>query len=551
MLIRKSFHCFCFQILTHLVQVLGEDCTWPSWSPSCGQPSCPPCDKVDCLDEISPWDCPAGSRLVDSVLLGCCPACVQHRDYKEECHHPQGKYSLEFIAKTVELPCSRKTGAGEIERVLSISWQESPINPNISVPVVLSPECYPDLDCDPQTKTCQITKEDCTSHPCTCARADYRLWYEADDCTERFWNPDCDRSTGLYSPVQLKTAPGFNGQPDKGEEGSYRWCSDPKGNRLYGQEAVDWDISHMTCSCSRKYWELQQTKQVSANDGLDPWIQEGRSDVSLHCDEKGNYEELQCDKGRCWCIQPKTGEATSIVLPVTLWHLLPCYTRFTQEVEVGKQYLRRCESRVIGIQNLKQWFNKHGTHWKRQSGTVCDMDGSFAALICDDRSPNEMCYCVDKNNQILSQAEVMYEDRMTCRCQRDKHYGMTDLKCDAYGNYKADQKEGDDEYCVDSEDGYRTSGIVHSRPEKPCCIYQSNPPVPPTEHSNTPWMNMCAWIEGQNIIDWLGRDRTECGELAKCKKGQAINGDIHDWTCHPNDGSSTHCNEMLKECRPT
>jgi hypothetical protein len=31
------------------------------------------------------------------------------------------------------------------------------------------------------------------------------------------------------------------------------------------------------------------------------------SSRSLHCDKMGNYEELQCDRERCWCVNPKTG----------------------------------------------------------------------------------------------------------------------------------------------------------------------------------------------------------------------------------------------------
>ena len=29
--------------------------------------------------------------------------------------------------------------------------------------------------------------------------------------------------------------------------------------------------------------------------------------VSLHCDELGSYEQLQCDNGNCWCVHEQTG----------------------------------------------------------------------------------------------------------------------------------------------------------------------------------------------------------------------------------------------------
>lgn len=53
---------------------------------------------------------------------------------------------------------------------------------------------------------------------------------------------------------------------------------------------------------------------------------DGRLDVTLHCARNGNYEQLQCDSGVCWCADPKTG----VTLPGTrvvqegLWKLLPC-----------------------------------------------------------------------------------------------------------------------------------------------------------------------------------------------------------------------------------
>ena len=85
----------------------------------------------------------------------------------------------------------------------------------------------------------------------------------------------------------------------------------------------------------------------------------GRTDVSLHCTENGNYERLQCDNDRCWCVEELTGRARSMAVPASLWEWLPCFTRNDRHpaTEVyGGQYLRRCESRVVGIQKVKEWF---------------------------------------------------------------------------------------------------------------------------------------------------------------------------------------------------
>jgi hypothetical protein len=52
--------------------------------------------------------------------------------------------------------------------------------------------------------------------------------------------------------------------------------------------------------------------------------EQGRKDVTLHCDEQGNYEELQCDNGLCWCAEEKTGTPISRILPENMMIMLPC-----------------------------------------------------------------------------------------------------------------------------------------------------------------------------------------------------------------------------------
>ena len=38
--------------------------------------------------------------------------------------------------------------------------------------------------------------------------------------------------------------------------------------------------------------------------------------MSLHCDHIGNFEELQCDNGNCWCVLPQTGQIFIIIVIV-------------------------------------------------------------------------------------------------------------------------------------------------------------------------------------------------------------------------------------------
>lgn len=45
---------------------------------------------------------------------------------------------------------------------------------------------------------------------------------------------------------------------------------------------------------------------------------------TLHCDSKGNFEELQCDVGLCWCVEPKTGKLLSPMVPEQAMTKLPC-----------------------------------------------------------------------------------------------------------------------------------------------------------------------------------------------------------------------------------
>ena len=116
----------------------------------------------------------------------------------------------------------------------------------------------------------------------------------------------------MFDAVQFKAS--------REEEGQYRWCSSPRGNLikgemkfykvskgdlLYGKEQVTLEDSMMTCACSLKRWELEQTKIMSEGKIID-----GRKDISLHCTEDGSYETLQCDNGKCWCVEQKRGRLT-------------------------------------------------------------------------------------------------------------------------------------------------------------------------------------------------------------------------------------------------
>lgn len=58
--------------------------------------------------------------------------------------------------------------------------------------------------------------------------------------------------------------------------------------------------------------------------------QEGRTVVTLHCTQNGNFEELQCDSGLCWCADEYSGNPLvgTTVVQESLWTLLPCCEYF-------------------------------------------------------------------------------------------------------------------------------------------------------------------------------------------------------------------------------
>ncbi|KAK0157205.1 hypothetical protein PV327_011336, partial [Microctonus hyperodae] len=114
--------------------------------------------------------------------------------------------------------------------------------------------------------------------------------------TNSLWKPSCDDDDS-WSAKQCK------GETSNGK----CFCYNSKGSRIFGW--AWWkDSKNMTCACSRRRDELK---------GI-------RDDVSLHCSENGNYEELQCDNGLCWCVESKTGKPTQRIYPESVMNYLPC-----------------------------------------------------------------------------------------------------------------------------------------------------------------------------------------------------------------------------------
>ena len=190
-----------------------------------------------------------------------------------------------------------------------------------------------------------------------------------------------------------------------------------------------------------------------------------REDVTLHCDDHGNYEPLQCDSGRCWCMDPATGKVTSKALHENLKKVLPCYSN----AEDGNSYLRRCESRKVGKSKAKSILKLHGLHWVEGTDVSCDYDGSFGAVNCQGVSGSSDCKCVDKNNvQIKAFRQPLTQAHdMDCHCARDATLGVNQLLCSSNGNYQEIQTFNDIEYCVD-EDGFQKTPLFKKNVTDPC-----------------------------------------------------------------------------------
>lgn len=53
-------------------------------------------------------------------------------------------------------------------------------------------------------------------------------------------------------------------------------------------------------------------------------LAEGKNYISFHCDSNGNFEDLQCSNGLCWCVEPQSGKLISPVIPQKAMTKLPC-----------------------------------------------------------------------------------------------------------------------------------------------------------------------------------------------------------------------------------
>lgn len=106
------------------------------------------------------------------------------------------------------------------------------------------------------------------------------------------------------------------------------FCYAEGGERIHGW--AWWNqADNMKCACSRQRFEAEKS---------------GRLDVTLHCEPNGDYEELQCEMGICWCADKVDGhiKKDTFAVPDSLWTYLPCCRLMTFEFyrSIREKYLK-------------------------------------------------------------------------------------------------------------------------------------------------------------------------------------------------------------------
>ncbi|CRK99450.1 CLUMA_CG012578, isoform A [Clunio marinus] len=236
------------------------------------------------------------------------------------------------------------------------------------------------------------------------------------------WKPKCEID-GTYSPKQCR-----------GDKLTGRcFCYAEAGERVFGWK---WwrNADSMTCTCSRQRYKAEKS---------------GRLDVTVHCLSNGNYEDLQCDMGICWCADESDGHIVkgTFAVPEALWTYLPCYN----ESFHGDQYLRKCESAAFAQKIAQKKLINRGAINAVPRQIQCNYDGTYGEIIIE--NPLAFCQMPDGSKLNYAAPSKMMSD-MNCNCARDeKIFTMSgiefNLRCSNNGNYEPNQDQNGKIFCVD------------------------------------------------------------------------------------------------------
>ncbi|XP_042207846.1 uncharacterized protein LOC121856379 isoform X1 [Homarus americanus] len=375
------------------------------------------CQYIKCQEPVKAADCPIGTFYQQRVAqFGCCGACVRFKQKNDtECTGSiDPKFGGGYSSMTPDL-LDPEASSDPVNNTLVSSWCDFFLN------------CTEEGVCQP----------DNSDHGCRYVQDQYDSdldefpFYKVDFR----WRPSCTPE-GLYTEKQCK-----------GPYSNKRCvCVDAYGTSIYGK-AFSWQrdlYDNMNCMCSRRVWELQQ---------------EGVTSVTLHCQENGNYEPLQCEDDWCYCMDPDTALPYGSSFPDAMKEHLPCYNKTV----TGEQYLRRCESQYHAEHLLATHIQRKGVY-PPSTLLNCDDDGSFGGLQHD---LDGLARCYDQYDEMIAQPAVR-----DCNCARDKilfteAHLFTTLKCATpdqavAGQYYEIQVFGGTAYCVDP-DGVRAGPMVYSQ----------------------------------------------------------------------------------------
>ncbi|KAL3288061.1 hypothetical protein HHI36_002512 [Cryptolaemus montrouzieri] len=296
--------------------------------------------------------------------------------------------------------------------------------------------CEPGLKCG-TNKTCEVDITSCFKY--------YANVTGNSKMQKLLWTPDCQED-GSWASKQCK-----------GGAAGRCFCYDSKGERIFGNAFAD-NSANMTCACSKRKSEL-----------LDPTNLHNRTYVSFHCDEQGNYEELQCDTDHCWCVDTQTGELTSKIVPENSMTYLKCSGKLQ-----GSQYLRKCESVAFAQTKITEIMKTHGVISPNIQRISCESDGSYGPYTIT----NSQVTCVTRTNSVLQyQASIKDITSMDCNCAYDQdlynRIGKSfTLECQNNGNYKPFQSAYKDEtvksFCVDKDGNKKIDNVNVNETDSYC-----------------------------------------------------------------------------------
>ncbi|CAD7082149.1 unnamed protein product [Hermetia illucens] len=233
------------------------------------------------------------------------------------------------------------------------------------------------------------------------------------------------------------------------------FCYSESGERIFGW-AWRRDAEDMTCTCSRMKYKLMKSGQI---------------DNTIHCDQKGNFEPLQCSNGVCWCADAKTGEIIhgTRAVPESMWTFLPCY----DIVKMGLTYLRQCESAAYAQYLMQKTLAIHGTIHAEFKKIICDYDGAYGIYTVADGIV--ACQWRDGTKIGSFQGSSNTISKVNCNCARDQKIfaeaGLTHtLACNGNGNYESIQDINGQFFCVD-RDGFAVSVPIETDHAPDCEKY--------------------------------------------------------------------------------